>query len=373
MALQAALQIRTQRQQASYPVYIQRGLGKAWKAAMAPLLAEKKHFFLISEKGIPKKLIKDFLDNERSHFPLGLRDTSVLWMQGGEKSKNLSRLTSFYKTLIHRGVDRNSCIFALGGGIVGDFAGFLAASILRGIDFVQIPTTLLAAVDASVGGKVAVNVANMGKNMVGAFHQPRFVYINLDFLASLPPKEWCCGLAEMLKHALLEKNGRLLRELFSNASHYSSPALGQAIRDSIAVKAAIVQKDTKEGGMRALLNLGHTTAHALEALGRYKRFSHGEAVSRGLVSALLLSRKLLALDSAYVENCFAQMQKLKLPQDTAAFSARAVYKQMRYDKKSKAGEARFVLLKAPGEGLWNQEIAFQDFEKIWSEQKERFG
>ena len=298
-----------------------------------------------------------------------------MWLEGGEKSKSFSKLEAVYEKLIQEDVDRKSCLLALGGGVVGDFCGFVAASLLRGIDFVQIPTTLLAAVDSSVGAKVGVNI-KYGKNMVGAFHPPAFVYLNIDFLKTLHEREWVCGIAEMLKHALIEDTGRTLEELFQNSAFLrrpESPEFSKLVQSSIAVKAQIVSEDEKEKGKRMALNLGHTSAHALESLTRYRRFSHGEAVSRGLVTALLLSRNLKGLAPSFVENFLEKMETLSLPRDTAKLKAREVYGHMRYDKKAKKGRPHFVLLKGPGEVLWNEEVSMEDFASAWDEQARRFG
>ena len=336
-------------------MYIERGL-EAWNegSLLPEELSKSSRYFLITERGLPKSLVAAFLHSMQRYFPLGQRDPHIIWLEGGEKNKSFSKLESVYEKLIRQGIDRKACLLALGGGVVGDFCGFTAASLLRGLDFVQIPTTLLAAVDSSVGGKVGVNL-KYGKNMVGSFHHPKFVYLNTDFLNTLSEREWICGIAEMLKHALIEKTGQVLEELFQNSALLRNPQAPQfpkIVRSSIAVKAQIVSEDEKEKAKRMALNLGHTSAHALESLTKYRRFSHGEAVSRGLVTALLLSRNLRALPASFVEECLKKMQALALPRDTAKFKAQQVYEHMRYDKKGIEGKPRFVLLKAVGEPLW---------------------
>ena len=358
----------------AYPVYIERGL-EAWSKGSLPEYSKSSSYFLITERKLPRSLVTSFLRAMRHHFPLGQKDPRVIFLEGGERAKHFRKLEAVYEKLIKEGIDRQACLLALGGGVVGDFCGFTAASLLRGLDFVQIPSTLLAAVDSSVGGKVGVNLKH-GKNMVGSFHHPKFVYLNTDFLNTLSEREWICGIAEMLKHGLIEKTGKVLEELFQNSAYLrkpQAPEFSKIVHSSIAVKAQIVSIDEKEKGKRMALNLGHTTAHALESLTRYRRFSHGEAVSRGLVTALLLSRNLKGLAASFVEEFLQKMQSLNLPQDTAKFKAPQVYEHMRYDKKGRQGQPRFVLLEAVGEVFWDQEVSMQDFTGAWEEQAKRFG
>ena len=363
-----------------YPVYVQKGL-QAWEDVLLPENIQNRRCVLVTDKSLPRSLIKEFLHSTRRCFPLGLKDKNIIWLKGREKSKSFHKLESAYNQLAAIGVDRKSCLFALGGGVVGDFCGFLAATFLRGIDLIQIPTSLLAAVDSSVGGKTAVNI-KYGKNMVGAFYHPRFVYLNINFLHTLPRREWYCGLAEMLKHALLAKSDSVLADLLdsfhlddlnSQFPNPNDPEFFSALVHSIEVKAEIVEKDEKEEGCRASLNLGHTTAHALESLSKHRRFSHGEAVSRGLVTALLLSRDLIGLDADWLKKFLEKMRRLGLPQDTAGYSAKKLYPHMSYDKKAFQREPRFVLLKERGSVLWDQKISFKDFERAWEEQCRSFG
>ncbi|MBW7859275.1 MAG: 3-dehydroquinate synthase, partial [Leptonema sp. (in: Bacteria)] len=271
-----------------------------------------------------------------------------------------------------------------GGGVVGDLAGFVAATLLRGITFVQVPSTLLSMVDSSVGGKVAVNV-NTGKNMVGAFYQPKLVYSNLNYLQTLPPKEWICGLAEMVKHSFLTENESIYASLVESAKslqqneNKSAPfswlepnELAARIRESVSVKAAIVAEDETEQGIRATLNLGHTTAHAIESLQHYTGMTHGEAVSRGLVTALYLSKNIGLSDQEF-ESMIELMHTLGLPLDTAGFEADQLFEHTKFDKKNQLGQIRFVLLKKRGQPVWGQPITISEFRQAWALQKKRFG
>lgn len=362
----------------AYPVYVESDFARL-RAGNAFADLQASQFFIISQQGLEETVVAPFLAalNETlgETLPDGLSRERVLLIGQGEQSKHIDRLAPVYNRLIEQDVDRKSCLIALGGGVVGDFTGFVAATLLRGVSFVQIPTTLLAAVDSSVGGKTAVNV-DRGKNMVGAFYQPRFVYFNTGFLRTLPEREWVCGLAEMVKHACLEESGALLAHLEEHCEELrnpESPELRRAVLDSAAFKARVVSADEREGGLRAILNLGHTTAHAIESLTDYKRFSHGEAVARGLVTALFLSRRVLGLADEAVERYLALCGRLGLPGDTAGFSAAEVLDHMRFDKKSVRGIPRFVLLEGAGKPRYGVEVPEAEFRAAFAEQAERFG
>ncbi len=321
---------------------------------------------------------------EPLHAALKAMDLPVyaVFRPSGEQTKHISHLEGLYDELIRAGADRSSLVIAAGGGVVGDLAGFVAATLLRGVAFVQIPSTLLAMVDSSVGGKVAVNV-NAGKNMVGAFYQPEFVYANLHYLNTLPAREWICGLAEMAKHAFLSDRPEIFDHLLDTARQASSheggfrslplSILKDRIRESVSVKAAVVAADETEMGRRASLNLGHTTAHAMESLLQYRGMTHGEAVSRGLVTALLLSQELEGLPEAECEAMFELMKGLGLPLDTAGFAAEDLLEHMKFDKKNEDGHIRFVLLKRRGQPVWKVALSAGAFHRAWEEQKARFG
>jgi 3-dehydroquinate synthase len=360
--------------QPAYQVYVEAGLAPLCQAELFAQ-GDFSQCFVISQVGLEAPVLAPFLTQVRDHIPGGLPDQNVILIGQGEASKHLNHLGPVYNRLIEREVDRRSCLIALGGGVVGDLTGFVAATLLRGIHFVQIPTTLLAAVDSSVGGKTAVNV-DRGKNMVGAFYQPRFVYFNTEFLRTLPEREWVCGLAEMVKHACLDESGQILAHLEEHAAllrHPDAPELRRAVLDSAAFKASVVSQDEREQGMRAILNLGHTTAHAFESLTAYRRFSHGEAVARGLVTALLLSQIVTGLSDDALERYLALMARLGLPGDTAGFQGEEVLDHMRFDKKSVRGVARFVLLEGPGRPRHGIEVAEADFLAAFGRQTERFG
>ena len=305
-----------------------------------------------------------------------LQPSKIIVRPAGEEYKHIKYIQEIYEELIQYEVDRKSGILAVGGGVIGDFSGFIASTLLRGIAFVQIPTTLLAMVDSSVGGKVAVNV-DIGKNMIGSFYQPKAVLCSLEFLRTLPEKEWICGLAEMVKHALLNKT---VYENFKNIvlnhpdyKNWSYELWNRLIYESIQVKADVVSKDEKESGLRSILNLGHTVAHAIESLTNYKEFSHGEAVSRGLVTALLLSKKKFQLADKMIEEVIYIMRLLKLPLDTANLNASEIAQHLIYDKKNQKGKIKYIYLKEIGNPVYDLELDIHDFLDAWRLQKELFG
>ncbi|MCS7101113.1 MAG: 3-dehydroquinate synthase [Burkholderiaceae bacterium] len=278
--------------------------------------------------------------------------TRLCALTGGEAGKDLRAVEGVLQALVQVRADRKSLVVAVGGGVVGDIAGFAAAIYMRGIDFVQVPTTLLAQVDSSVGGKTGVNLA-AGKNLVGAFHQPRAVIADTDTLRTLPPRELSAGLAEIIKHGLLadaayfaQIEADLPRLLACEAD-----ALRRVIARSCEIKAAIVARDERESGERALLNLGHTFGHAIETLTGYTRWLHGEAVGCGLCLAADLSRRVGLLDGASVQRIEAAVEAARLPTRISGLSRAAAIEAMRGDKKAQAGDIRFILLERIGRAI----------------------
>ncbi len=276
----------------------------------------------------------------------------------GEASKNMQALTNLLNDILELGVERGLVIIALGGGVIGDLAGFAAASLMRGVDFVQIPTSLLAQVDSSVGGKTGVN-APRGKNLIGAFYQPKAVLADISALATLPPRELRAGYAEVAKYGLLgdagfftwlEKNGSAVLELEPNALSY-------AIITSCAAKARIVEADEREADQRSLLNLGHTFAHAFEAEAGYDgRLLHGEAVAAGLGVAFALSVRLGLCDQCDLDRLRAHMDMHDLPSSNHKLaagnaSADSLISHMQNDKKVLNGNMRFILVRGIGKAF----------------------
>jgi 3-dehydroquinate synthase len=274
---------------------------------------------------------------------------TLVELPDGEAHKDWSTMNLVFDHLLAEGADRKTVLFALGGGVVGDITGFAAACFMRGVPFVQLPTTLLAQVDSSVGGKTAVNHP-LGKNMIGAFYQPRRVLCDLDTLATLPPREFAAGLAEVIKYGPIADMAFLdWIEAHLDALMARDPtALAHAVRRSCEIKAAVVGADEKEAGLRAILNFGHTFGHAIEAGLGFGEWLHGEAVGCGMVLAAALSARLGGVDEAFVARLTALLRRAGLPVQPPALGTERWLSLMRMDKKSEAGEIRFVLLDAPG-------------------------
>jgi len=268
--------------------------------------------------------------------------TEVL-VSGGEPQKTLSAVERICSELARASLDRSSPVFVLGGGVVGDLGGFAAASFLRGVPLVQLPTTLLAQTDSSIGGKTGVNLL-AGKNLVGAFWQPRLVYADVSTLATLPPRELAAGLAEVVKYGVIADPAIL--DLLE--SRPVEPALlRQLVARSAAIKAGIVARDEREAGERALLNFGHTVGHAIEAATRYQRFLHGEAVALGMLAACRVSAA-RGGDGRLEARLAALLSRLALPVDVEAWLVPEVLSHMSVDKKRTASRIRFVLAESAG-------------------------
>jgi len=263
----------------------------------------------------------------------------------GEEHKNLKTLASIYDRLITERLERNSCVMALGGGVVGDVAGFIAATYLRGIPYIQVPTTLLAQVDSSVGGKTGVNHQN-GKNLIGAFHQPRSVLIDVTVLQSLPPRELVAGLAEVIKYGVIEHPAlfTLLEEKIDKVIGLDRELLVQIIATSCRIKARVVEKDEREDDYRAVLNFGHTIGHALEAVTDYRKYLHGEAVGIGMAQATAISVHQGFCDQRSLERIRKLIRKAGSPADIPPdVSRQSLIQSMEVDKKSAEGRIKFVM------------------------------
>ncbi len=289
-------------------------------------------------------------------------EPQVVEIPEGEQFKTLDTVRSVYDRLLDAQLDRRSTIFALGGGVVGDVAGFVAATFLRGVPFVQMPTTLLAMVDASIGGKVAVDHPR-GKNLIGAFKQPLAVIVNLQTLTTLPDEEWRSGSAEVVKHALIGDPGLL--EVLESPTWKSE--LPTWIVRALKVKIDIVVRDPFEQGERAKLNLGHTFGHALEQLSDFK-MRHGDAVAIGLMCASRLSARLRECSSGMPSRVGAVLQHLGLPtQIPLEFSAERIVQAMQTDKKRIGKQLRFVIPRALGDVVIRDQVDRQDVLAILEE------
>lgn len=286
-------------------------------------------------------------------------ESVLVTVPAGETAKSLKVVEQCYDALAKHRLERKSFIVALGGGVVGDLAGFVAATYLRGVAFVQVPTTLLAQVDSSVGGKVGVNLKS-GKNLVGAFHQPRGVLCDLDSLRTLPVREFRAGLAEVIKYGIIYDAAlfeRLERDLVKLLKR-EAKTLEEVIARCCEIKADVVGQDETESGLRAILNFGHTIGHAIENISGYGKYLHGEAISIGQVAAAILSAELTGLPESDVVRIAALFQAAGLPTDIRLTAAqrKKLFAAMRLDKKVSAGEIKFVLAKKIGEVVWGQKV-----------------
>ncbi len=262
----------------------------------------------------------------------------------GEEYKTMDWVLKAYDFLLEHQYERQTGIVALGGGVIGDTAGFIASSYMRGVPLVQFPTTLLAQVDSSVGGKVGVNHPKL-KNAIGAFYQPKFVFIDLSVLCTLAKEEFKNGLAEVIKHGVildsnffeyLEEHNKLLQEL-------DPGALLHSVSRSCEIKAYVVHRDEREGGLRAILNYGHTVGHCIETLTNYTKYKHGEAVAIGMVAVSLIALKLKLIDEKVYKKQIELLEKVDLPTSLPKLPLEEIVKNLRYDKKVKFGKIRFVL------------------------------
>jgi shikimate kinase/3-dehydroquinate synthase len=327
----------------SYPILVGSGL----VADCEPLakLAAGRMVALVTDSNVGPLHAGRVRDLVRPHAAA----TIEVVLPAGEANKTWATLDTIFDALLAARFDRDALLVAVGGGVVGDMAGFAAAVYQRGVDFVQVPTTLLAQVDSSVGGKTGINHP-LGKNMIGAFHQPRLVVIDVDTLGTLPDREVSAGLAEVLKH------GAIADAAYFDATVRALPALRardpraltEAVARSCEIKASVVERDEREGGLRAILNFGHTFGHAIEAGLGYGEWLHGEAVGAGMVMAADLSRRLGLLDAAGAARVADAVAAAGLPVRGPAWAPSRYVELMSVDKKAKQGTPRFVLLDGMG-------------------------
>jgi 3-dehydroquinate synthase len=287
----------------------------------------------------------------------------------GEARKNWESLNRILDALLENRCERSTTVIALGGGVIGDLAGFAAAVFLRGVPFIQVPTTLLAQVDSSVGGKTGINHP-LGKNMIGAFYQPKLVLADTDTLATLPARELAAGLAEVVKYGLILDRAFFdwLEANMERLTARDEQALTYAIRRSCELKAEVVAGDERESGARALLNLGHTFGHAIEAGLSYGTWLHGEAVASGTVMAARLSHAMGMLDDADVARISALLQRAGLPVDAPALGADTYLDLMGMDKKVEGGKLRLILLRAIGQAYVSSDFPQAALRRLLGEQ-----
>lgn len=280
------------------------------------------------------------------------KNVAQIVLPDGEVYKNNKTLQQIYNGLLSARMERQSTLIALGGGVIGDMAGFAAATYQRGMPFVQIPTTMLSQVDSSVGGKTGINHL-LGKNMIGAFYQPQAVFAAQDVLRTLPSREFSAGMAEVIKYALLGDADFLswLETHMDELMAQQPAALSQAVAHCCAMKADIVAEDEREAGVRALLNLGHTFGHAIETETGYGTWLHGEAVAAGMVAACHLSEQLGMISAAETERVRSLLRRAQLPDAPPVFAFERWLAHMRHDKKVESGSMRFIVLAGLGKAV----------------------
>ena len=319
-------------------------IGSGNRADLAAFLRERtksNHAVIVTDTNVDQLYadqLGDKLTDERW-------EVDVLVADAGEASKCSDMATDLWETMLDEGTDRQSIVLAIGGGVVGDLAGFVAATFARGLQFFQVPTTLLAQVDSSVGGKVGINLPG-AKNMVGAFWQPMGVLIDVDVLTTLPDREYRAGLGEVVKYGVI-LDAEFFEYLESNTDAINAKdpvVLSTIIERCCRLKADVVEADEREtSGLRAVLNYGHTYAHAFEAAGNYGEMLHGEAVSIGMMCAARLAEQMGRVDASFVARQLALLESLQLPTATPDYDGEDLVAFMRHDKKVDDGQLRFVL------------------------------
>jgi len=303
-------------------------------------ITERRKSFIITDSNVDKlysETIKVLLEKNSAYI-------GKYVFRAGEEYKNLATVEAGYHAAIKAGVDRNSVIVALGGGVCGDVAGFIAATYMRGIKFIQIPTTLLAMVDSSIGGKTGVDL-DEGKNLVGAFWQPEGVFIDTKVLDTLPDRELLCGLAEVVKYGVIsdEKFFEYLENNIEGIKQKKYEVYEYIIGKCCSIKADIVSQDERENSLRAILNFGHTFGHAIETVSSYSKYKHGEAVPIGMLMACELGVILGAIDSKIKERVQKLLQNLSLPIKATGSDPKSILSAMTKDKKTKDGVVNFII------------------------------
>ncbi|WLR53094.1 3-dehydroquinate synthase [Bacillus tianshenii] len=326
----------------SYPVNIGEKL-RLQAGELMHALGNYSSVFIITDEAVAPFYLEEVSKSFEAHYHV-----HTYIVPKGEAAKSFDVYFNCQTEMLENGCDRKTLVVALGGGAVGDLAGFVAATFMRGVPFVQMPTTLLAH-DSSVGGKTAINHPQ-GKNMIGAFYQPEAVLYDIEMLNSLPEHEWRSGFAEVIKHALIRDESfyHWLQENVTSIKQLRDDKLVYALKKGITVKASVVKEDEKEQGIRAYLNFGHTLGHAVEALHGYGKITHGDAVAIGMLFAIRLSEDYYEVDLH--SDTFAQwFKEYGYPELSKAFTADQLLEYMKKDKKAHAGNIRMVLMKEIGD------------------------
>ncbi|HVA96755.1 MAG TPA: 3-dehydroquinate synthase [Candidatus Acidoferrales bacterium] len=336
-------------EQREYPIYI----GTDLIAKIATLINVEKYskLFIITDQIIEGL----FLEKLQKNLP---EKAPFISLPPGEQAKDIKYLTKIWKAMIDAHMDRNSLIINFGGGVIGDIGGFAASTYMRGIEFINIPTTLLAQVDESVGGKTMIDFHGI-KNIVGTFYQPSTIIIDIDTLRTLPKREFISSFAEIIKHGLIKDRTYLEFVTSKKPQDFTESELIDIIKGSCEIKAEIVQNDETESGLRKLINFGHTIGHAVEALSLETEnpLLHGEAVSIGMVEEAILAEKIGLLPSADVKRVKELLEAAGLPTAIPEYQSEDILKKMKSDKKNVGGKINFTLLREIGKGVINQTVA----------------
>lgn len=342
----------------SYPIYIEQDSSN-FKSLLKTHIKAKQVVVISNETVLP--IFSTAISDALSDY-----DVRFFTLPDGEEYKTLASFESIMSFLLTEQVGRDVTLIALGGGVVGDITGFVASTYMRGVDFIQIPTTLLSQVDSSVGGKTAVNHP-LGKNMIGAFYQPKAVLIDVSSLQTLPPREFAAGVAEVVKYGLLADSVffEYLEEHVAQLKAQDLNVLSYVIGRCCQIKAEIVSEDEKEQGKRALLNLGHTFGHAIEAEQGYGNWLHGEAVAAGMVQAAQLSHSRGWLSLNDIKRTTSLLESFDLPvQGPASMNLESYLKHMKKDKKVLAQTIRFILLKSLGQAILVSDVSDEELKTI---------
>ena len=327
----------------SYPIYI--GANLIDQPALFSACEKATSIYIVTNTTVAP-LYAERLTKTLASFGKPVRTISL---PDGESYKDWKNLQLIFDDLLKYGADRQTILVALGGGVIGDMTGFAAASFMRGVRFIQVPTTLLAQVDSSVGGKTGINHP-LGKNMIGAFHQPVAVVADLSTLKTLPARELSAGLAEVIKHGAIA-DATFLDWIEANTAALlacDTEAMAHAVLRSCQIKSAVVSADEREGGIRATLNFGHTFGHAIEAGMGYGEWLHGEAVACGMVMGADLSCRLNHISKADLDRLRKMIQSMNLPTEAPKFGAARYMELMQVDKKTEGGQIRYVILEKIG-------------------------
>jgi 3-dehydroquinate synthase len=349
--------IKIKTKTATYKIVVERN--SVLKNINNEVKLNKKTFIIIDKK--VSFLIKNLKDNKK---------VNIIKINGGEKIKSIEYYNKICLQLLKLRIDRNSLIIAIGGGTVGDLSGFIASTILRGVQFVLIPTTLLSQVDSSIGGKNGINTI-YGKNLIGTFLQPDKVIIDSAVLKTLPKREIRSGYAEILKHALIKDNKLYdwLDKNYNNVINLKSNYIDEAIIKSIKIKSFYIQKDEKENltnqNSRAMLNFGHTFGHALEAMNNFnKKLTHGEAISIGMAIAIKISNKKKFISTKEYNNFIIHLRKVKLPYYDKRIKTNRIYNAVISDKKNSDNKINLILLKKIGNAYFERGLKIEELKKL---------